>query len=295
MRARDGSASLRAAPAARAASRWRTSARRCTQPTGCRWKVRLKGGSSLGGKNFGWYQTATISGLVYEDEDGNGKRDAVEFGLSGFRVWLDRDRDGDYDAGEPSDLTTSASGPSGIYEISGVKPSAATAPLRHMPTVDLGISWLCTQPTTSDGHGCFSALRPRSGERIQRDIGDRQQEASSPPTTAPRPPATAAGDRRPSRAATVINDDGGGLTQSGVQVRVLQNGLDIAGSPDRGSPDGVDFTLAAGTLPGHGNGREWLCEHSCGRLRRQRHGRRYRRPDRELRDRPSTTSRRRSP
>jgi hypothetical protein len=247
VRARGGSASLRAGPASGTASRWRTAGRRCTQPSGCRWKVALKGGSSLGGKNFGWYQTATIAGVVYEDEDGNGKRDAAEFGLSGFRVWLDRDRDGSYDAGEPSDQTTSTSGPSGIYEITGVKPSAASAPLRHTPTIDLGINWACTQPTTSDEHGCFSTLRPRSGDRIQRDIGDRQQEVSSTPTTAPRPQPLPPGMGGLHVAATVINDDGGSLTQSGIQVRVLTNGLDVVGSPQQSSPEGVSFTLPAGT------------------------------------------------
>src|SRR5262249_14216388 len=154
---------------------------------------------------------------VYEDEDGNGKRDAVEFGLSGFRVWVDRDRDGVYDPGEPTDLTASGSGPSGVYRITGVKPSAASVPLRHMPTEDLGINWLCTEPAPSDAHGCFSELRPRSGETIDRDTGDHAQETASPPTSPPHPQPPPPQVSGLHISTTVISDDGGLLTQSGVQ------------------------------------------------------------------------------
>jgi hypothetical protein len=116
-----------------------------------------------------------------------------------------------------------------------------------MPAIDLGISWVCTEPTTSDGHGCFSALRPRSGERIQRDIGNRQQEATTTTPTVPRPQPLPPGMGGLHVSAAVVNDDGGGLTQSGMQVRVMQSGLDVVGSPQTGSPDGVTFTLPAGT------------------------------------------------
>ena len=86
-------------------------------------------------------------------------------------------------------MTASGNGPSGVFEINGIKPTAAAAPLRHVATIDLGVAWQCTEPATSDAHGCFSELRPRSGDRIDRNIGDRAQEPAGPPTSAPVPPA----------------------------------------------------------------------------------------------------------
>jgi hypothetical protein len=240
-----GTALIRSAPAGSVASRWRSSARRCTEPSSCRWSVRLGRGSSVRGKDFGWYQTATISGSVYEDEDGDGLRDAPEFGLSGWRVWLDRDRDGVFDPGEPSDVTAGAAGPAGVYSIAGVKPSAAAAPLRHAEVEPVGTNWRCTQPVTTDQHGCFTELRPRSGDRLERDLGDQATEPVTPPPAppGPQPPAAAVGGLL--IAVVVVSDDGGSLAE--VTLRVLQGGLDIEGSPRPSSTQGGDFTLAPGT------------------------------------------------
>ena len=278
-----GTGLIRAAPAGSVASRWRSSARRCTEPSSCRWSVRLRPGSSVRGKDFGWYQTATISGSVYEDEDGDGLRDPPEFGLSGWRVWLDRDRDGVFDPGEPSDVTAGAAGPAGVYAITGVKPSAAAAPLRHAEVEPVGVTWQCTQPVTTDGHGCFTEVRPRSGDRLERDLGDHATEPTTPAPHAARPPAARAQRVGGLQiAVAVVSDDGGSLAE--VTLRVLQGGLDIEGSPRPSSAQGADFTLAPGTYTVDVGRRGRLREVGGRRLRRERHDRRQRRLHVELHD-----------
>ena len=172
-------------------------------------------------------------------------RDPPEFGLSGWRVWLDRDRDGVFDPGEPSDVTAGAAGPAGVYSIAGVKPSAAAAPLRHAEVEPVGVAWKCTQPVTTDGHGCFTDVRPKSGDRLERDLGDHATEPTTPvpPPPGPQPPAPSVGGLQ--IAVAVVSDDGGSLAE--VTLRVMQGGLDIEGSPRPSSAQGADFTLAPGT------------------------------------------------
>ena len=191
-----GTGLIRAAPAGSVASRWRSSARRCTEPSSCRWSVRLRPGSSLGGKDFGWYQTATISGSVYEDEDGDGLRDPPEFGLSGWRVWLDRDRDGVFDPGEPSDVTAGAA----ARRASTRSPASSRAPRRRrcaMPRSSPSVSpGSARSPSTTDGHGCFTDVRPKSGDRLGARPRRSRHGADHPCAASARPPAARAIGRR---------------------------------------------------------------------------------------------------
>ncbi|HEX6985516.1 MAG TPA: SdrD B-like domain-containing protein, partial [Planctomycetaceae bacterium] len=60
---------------------------------------------------------AGISGAAFADANGNGLRDASERGLSGVTVYLDLDRDGALDPGEPTQVT----GADGSY-LFGVEP-----------------------------------------------------------------------------------------------------------------------------------------------------------------------------
>ncbi len=63
-------------------------------------------------------QTATKSGMKFEDLDADGVKDAGEPGLSGWTIYVDYDNDGSFDAGEPSAVT----GTNGTYEITGILP-----------------------------------------------------------------------------------------------------------------------------------------------------------------------------
>jgi hypothetical protein len=53
-------------------------------------------------RHFGVTQRAIVSGLKFNDLDGDGTRDATEPGLAGWRVFADLDEDGIFDASEPS-------------------------------------------------------------------------------------------------------------------------------------------------------------------------------------------------
>jgi subtilase family serine protease len=73
--------------------------------------------------------TASISGTVYTDANGNGKLDSGELGLSGVKVYIDSNKNGKYDSGEPS-VTVGSTGiftfsnlSAGTYEIHEVVPS----------------------------------------------------------------------------------------------------------------------------------------------------------------------------
>ncbi len=86
-----------------------------------------------------------IIGQVFSDQNGNGVQDLVDSGVSGIRVFVDLDGEGDFDANEPSALTNEFGG----YLLSGVAPGetnvtlvlpanhAFTAPLSGVRQVDL--------------------------------------------------------------------------------------------------------------------------------------------------------------
>ena len=59
---------------------------------------------------------ATLSGVLFDDRDGDGSRSAGETGLGGVPVYLDINRDGQYQAGEPIAVT----GPGGAFTFPGL-------------------------------------------------------------------------------------------------------------------------------------------------------------------------------
>jgi subtilisin-like proprotein convertase family protein/protocatechuate 3,4-dioxygenase beta subunit len=62
-------------------------------------------GSNVSGVDFGNFQLITISGMKFNDRDGDGVRDNNEPGLQGWTIFLDEDNDGNLDSGEPRDTT----------------------------------------------------------------------------------------------------------------------------------------------------------------------------------------------
>ena len=59
----------------------------------------LSSGQSATGRNFGSTQRVLISGGVFNDANGDRVRQSTEAGLANWRVYLDADRDGVFDAG----------------------------------------------------------------------------------------------------------------------------------------------------------------------------------------------------
>ena len=76
------------------------------------------------------YSGCKAEGTKFNDLDKDGKRDAGEPGLAGFRIWADYDNDGVLDAGEPYDDTDA----SGKYAITGINPPSSSAATRTFGT-----------------------------------------------------------------------------------------------------------------------------------------------------------------
>ena len=63
-------------------------------------------------------QVGQVSGVLFDDLNRNGRREAGEPGLAGQAVYLDLNRNGSRDPGEP----TAATGPAGAYAFDGFRP-----------------------------------------------------------------------------------------------------------------------------------------------------------------------------
>jgi hypothetical protein len=133
---------------------------RRTLPSSGVYSLTLAAGQALTGKNFGNTQRVLISGTVYNDANGNGARDTGESGLSGWRVFLDRDNDGILDAGERSILTDS----SGNWSFKDL--SAGTYLLRVVQQS----GWKRTAPST----GSFSVTLTSGKTATNKRFGEQR-------------------------------------------------------------------------------------------------------------------------
>ena len=70
--------------------------------------------------------TGKIGGTVFADTNGNGKKDGSEKGASGWKLWIDKDKDGVLDKGEVSVSTDT----SGHYNFANL--SAGTYRIRYV-------------------------------------------------------------------------------------------------------------------------------------------------------------------
>jgi hypothetical protein len=87
-------------------------------PSAGKYVVKLGAGQSVTGRDFGATPVGSISGRVFNDVDRDGVKDGAEGGAAGFRVYLDANNNGRFDAGETSVLTSS----SGTYAFAGLRP-----------------------------------------------------------------------------------------------------------------------------------------------------------------------------
>jgi hypothetical protein len=98
-----------------------------TTPAGGEFNLVLTSGATLAGNNFGVALPATVSGVVYDDTDGDGIRDAGEPARAGVAVFLDVNENGTFDGGEPT-ATTAANGSYSISPTPGTYDVRITAP-----------------------------------------------------------------------------------------------------------------------------------------------------------------------
>lgn len=89
---------------------------RQTAPATGFYNVALPAGGAITGRDFGNTRTVRITGIVFNDANGNGVRNLGEGGLSGFRVYLDANNNGAFDAAEKNFIT----GASGAYDFNGL-------------------------------------------------------------------------------------------------------------------------------------------------------------------------------
>ncbi len=102
-------------------------------------KVSIAAGQISDFHDLGQAQTATIAGLVFNDADGNRKRAKKELGLSGWKLFIDRDGDGVLDKGERSVKTDS----SGNFRFDNLEPG------RYVIAIAQAKKWKKTTPTSS--------------------------------------------------------------------------------------------------------------------------------------------------
>jgi subtilisin family serine protease len=84
-------------------------------------------------------QPGSILGVVYNDANGNGIREAGETGVSGFHVYVDVDNSESFDAGEPEAFT----GPNGAYFLADVDPGFVAV------KIDVSSPWVATNPASA--------------------------------------------------------------------------------------------------------------------------------------------------
>ncbi|MEX2623411.1 MAG: SdrD B-like domain-containing protein [Acidimicrobiia bacterium] len=101
--------------------------------------------------DFGNYKNGSISGLKFDDLNGDGLRDVeLESGLGGWTIFIDEDNDAEWDEEEAFAITSDGSDdrPVGSYTLSGLKPGS----YRVCEVVKSGYT------ATSPAGGCHEAV-----------------------------------------------------------------------------------------------------------------------------------------
>jgi uncharacterized protein (DUF2141 family) len=201
-----------------------------TLPTGGSYTITFNELMFLNGKYFGNHPitgAGSISGMVYNDLNGNGSLDTGEPGLSGITVYSDANNNGKLDTGELSNVTDS----SGAYRLSNL--SAGTYKVREI----LQAGWTQTAPSNNFGHNVtLTDGQNQTGWKF----GTKQ--------------ITAGG----SISGTVFNDANGDLVrnagEAGISGITLYNDANNNGRFDTGELSTVTNASGAYTFTGLGAG-----------------------------------------
>jgi subtilisin family serine protease len=110
-----------------------------TAPPGGVYVVTLAPGDVASGRDFGDVRPGSISGIRFEDVDGDGVHEDGEPAVAGGTVFLDTDRDGVVDPGEPSALSDAT----GSYTFANLLPGT------YAVTEVLPAGWIQTAPSAA--------------------------------------------------------------------------------------------------------------------------------------------------
>jgi uncharacterized membrane protein len=133
---------------------------RYTVPSTGFYDLTLAAGQSVTGKNFGVSTSVLISGAVFNDANSDRIRNATEKGLSSWRVFIDKDKDGLFDAGEASVLS----------DINGNWSFRTLAAGTYVVRVVQQSGWTRTTPTA----GSFALTLAAGGSSTGKLFGEKK-------------------------------------------------------------------------------------------------------------------------
>jgi uncharacterized delta-60 repeat protein len=167
------------------------------------WTITLATNQQLTGKDFGTKQTnvtppptgGSIAGVVYDDANGNAKRDAGELGVAGTTIYNDANNNSKLDSGEATTVTDA----NGAYALSNL--AAGSYKIREI----LQTGWVQTTPAKNYGW----TLTLASNQNLTgKDFGTEQIGVTPPPPSGG------------SIAGTVFNDLDGDRVKDSNEVGV---------------------------------------------------------------------------
>ncbi len=127
----------------------------CSSP--CSRSVPLTSGATTSGLDFALYEPVTISGTVFEDENGDGTRNGSDAPIAGRTVYLDLDADDVQDGSEPT-ATTGAGGAYGFpARAPGTYRVATAAPAGFTCTVCAAVRTLTSGQSATANLGVYAA------------------------------------------------------------------------------------------------------------------------------------------
>ncbi|HEX4792867.1 MAG TPA: SdrD B-like domain-containing protein [Humisphaera sp.] len=127
---------------------------RQTAPLAGFFDVTVTSGQIISAKNFGQTQNVLISGGVFNDANSNAARDATEKGIAGRTIYIDKNKNGKLDAGEPTTLTAA----DGTYAFKTLVAGS------YRVAEVLPVGWRRTIPTTGYFDVTLTAGQTASGK-----------------------------------------------------------------------------------------------------------------------------------
>ena len=184
--------------------------------------------------DFGNYRMSELRGLKFEDSNGNGVRDKNELGLAGVEIYVDLNRNGQWDREEPKTMTqaddpaTANINETGTYELRRLPPSRSQAgsnqPASYSVREVLQSGWAQSFPGTVG-----------SGSPQQRQL---LASSSQMPTVTISPVSVLEGNSGTTLAVFTVNLSAASMDPLTVNY-VTHNGTATAGS---------DYAAASGSL-----------------------------------------------